>query len=135
MKTVITFGTFDLVHPGHKFFLQQAKTYGDRLITIIARDNNVLKFKWHLPDRPEQQRLEDIQKLNIANIVEFGHESDYFLAIQKYQPDIIALGHDQIHLIYDLGNFLFENKYKTEVVTIDAYHPETYKSSLLKKQK
>lgn len=134
MKTVITFGTFDLVHPGHTYFLQQAKNYGDKLITIIARDQNVLKFKGHLPDRNEQQRLEDIQKLNIANIVEFGHESDYFFAIQKYKPDIIALGHDQTQLIYDLGNFLFEHNYKTEVVTIDAYQPDIYKSSLIKQK-
>jgi len=45
MKTVMTFGTFDIVHPGHIHFLQQAKTYGDRLITIVARDMNVQKFK------------------------------------------------------------------------------------------
>lgn len=70
MKTVITFGTFDLIHSGHIHFLQQAKTYGDRLITIIARDHNVLKFKGRLPNYNEQQRLENIKKLNIADIIE-----------------------------------------------------------------
>lgn len=133
MKTVMTFGTFDIVHPWHIFFLQQAKNYGDRLITIVARDVNVLKFKWKLPMYQEAKRLQDIKDLGIGDIVVLGHEEDYFEAIQTYMPDIIALGYDQIHLIYELSTFLYTHQYKTEVITIDSFQAEQYKSSLIKK--
>ena len=129
----MTFGTFDLVHPWHIFFLQQAKSYGDKLVTIIARDSNVTKFKWRTPLKSEQERLADIVELHIADIVELGHESDYFSAIVKYKPEIIAIGHDQIHLIYELGEFLFKKKYKTEIVTIEWFEIEKYKSSIIRK--
>ena len=43
MKTVMTFGTFDLAHPGHIFYLNEAKKLGDKLITVIARDANLKK--------------------------------------------------------------------------------------------
>ena len=129
----MTFGTFDLVHPWHIFFLQQAKNYGDRLVTIVARDNNVMKFKWRTPMKKEQERLTDIQELYIADIVELGHENDYFSAIEKYRPEVIAIGHDQIHLIYELGEFLFKHKYKTEIVTIEWFEIDKYKSSIIRK--
>ncbi|HLC71304.1 MAG TPA: adenylyltransferase/cytidyltransferase family protein, partial [Candidatus Nanoarchaeia archaeon] len=38
MKTVMCFGTFDILHPGHLHYLQQAKKYGDYLMVVIARD-------------------------------------------------------------------------------------------------
>ena len=134
MKTVMTFGTFDIVHPGHMHFLQQAKTYGDRLITIVARDVNVKKFKGERPLHLEKERLQDIKNLHIADVVELGHATDYFLAIEKYKPDIIAIGYDQTHLIYDLWEFLYKNKYKTEIVTIEWFEISTCKSSIIKKE-
>lgn len=132
MKTVITFWTFDVVHPGHVYFLQKAKSYGDRLVTIIARDHNVLKFKGKSPFHNECRRKQDIQNLNIVDIVELGHDSDYFLAIRKHKPDVIALGYDQTYLIKELSEFLYSNWYKTEVVTIDGFWPDEHKSSIIK---
>ncbi|EJN5884439.1 adenylyltransferase/cytidyltransferase family protein, partial [Escherichia coli] len=38
MRTVITFGTFDLLHIGHVKFLERAKKYGDRLIVGVSSD-------------------------------------------------------------------------------------------------
>ena len=48
MKTVMAFGTFDLMHPGHEYFLRQAKKRGDYLIAVIARDSTVKKLKGKL---------------------------------------------------------------------------------------
>jgi len=82
----------------------------------------VQRFKGQLPQNKEDQRLQNIKKLNIADVVELGSESDYFFAIKKHKPDIIALGYNRNNIIIDLGTFLFENKYKTEVITIDSLH-------------
>lgn len=38
MRTVITFGTFDVLHIGHIKILERAKKYGDRLIVGVSSD-------------------------------------------------------------------------------------------------
>jgi cytidyltransferase-like protein len=54
------FGTFDHLHPGHLDFFTQAKTYGDYLIVVVARDINVKKIKGHNPDKNENVRLREV---------------------------------------------------------------------------
>jgi len=61
------------------------------LVTIIARDQNVAKFKGKAPLRHEKKRMQDIKDLNIADLVELGHKSDYFLVIKKHKPDVVVL--------------------------------------------
>ena len=44
MKTVITFGTYDLLHIGHIMILKRAKQLGDKLIVGVSSDKfNMLK--------------------------------------------------------------------------------------------
>ena len=43
MKKVMTFGSFDVLHKGHEHYLKEAKSYGDYLIVVVARDENILK--------------------------------------------------------------------------------------------
>lgn len=130
---VITFGTFDLVHPWHEYYLSQAKKLGDELITIVSRDQTVEKFKWHKTLNNEIKRLQDIKKLWISNIVELWDKKDYFKSLEKHKPDIIALGYDQTYLLKELSKFLYENKFRSNIVTIKPLNPEKFKSSKLKK--
>ena len=39
MKKVITYGTYDLLHPGHINLLKGAKELGDFLIVGVTNDN------------------------------------------------------------------------------------------------
>lgn len=46
MKTVITYGTFDLFHHGHVKLLRRARSLGDRLIVAVSTDAfNAIKGK------------------------------------------------------------------------------------------
>ena len=48
MKTVITYGTFDLLHTGHVNLLKRARALGDRLIVGVTTDSS-----WMMaPNRP-----------------------------------------------------------------------------------
>ena len=48
-KKVVIFGVFDIVHDGHLAFIREAKSHGDILIAIVARDNIVFNIKNKLP--------------------------------------------------------------------------------------
>ena len=48
MKRILTYGTFDLLHPGHGVYLQEAKNlggYNSKLYVVVARDSTVEKRK------------------------------------------------------------------------------------------
>jgi len=132
MKTVITFWAFDVVHKGHKYYLKEAKKYGDILITIVARDATIEKVKWKKPKNSEKKRLLDVKNMWISDIVEIWHQTDMMSWIKKYKPDVIVLWYDQNSFIYQLSEYLNIHKLKTSVVTIDWYKTNIYKSSKIK---
>lgn len=132
MTTVITFWAFDVVHKWHEHYLQEAKKYGDTLITIVARDTTIKKVKWRYPLNKENRRLNDIKNLWISDIVELWHKTDMMYPIKKYKPDVVAIGYDQNSFIYKLSEYLKVNNLKTTVVTIDWFKVEIYKSSKIK---
>lgn len=46
LKTIITYGTFDLLHWGHVRLLERAKSLGDKLIVGLSTDEfNAVKHK------------------------------------------------------------------------------------------
>ncbi len=49
MKTVITYGTFDLFHVGHVNLLKRARELGDRLVVAVSTDEFNLQEKTKRP--------------------------------------------------------------------------------------
>ena len=66
---VLTFWTFDEIHLWHQFYLEKAKKYWDKLVTIVAKEENVEKFKWHKTKYSEEDRLKKIRSIGISDIV------------------------------------------------------------------
>ncbi|MFH1978196.1 MAG: adenylyltransferase/cytidyltransferase family protein [Candidatus Aenigmatarchaeota archaeon] len=91
---ILVGGTFNIVHPGHVFFLEKAKSLGDYLVVVIANDKTVLKSKKFLLFSAEE-RKKMIESLKCVDKVVIGQESDFFKIVEKEKPDIVALGHDQ----------------------------------------
>lgn len=131
IKKALCFGTFDILHPGHVYFLKQAKKYGDFLITVIARDLTVKKVKNRLPRNNEKKRLHQIKKLNIADQIILGNEDDPYKIIKKIKPNIICLGYDQKIFTKNLALELRQAKIDCKIIRIKAYKPNIYKSSKL----
>ena len=128
---VLTFGTFDILHPGHISFLKQAKEYGDYLVVIVGRDETVKKIKGKYPRNSELDRLNKLNKLDFVSNVRLGKLKDPYGVIEEERPDIICLGYDQESFTQDLEKKIKEFKLNTKVVRLKAYRPEKYKSSLL----
>ncbi|RQG98466.1 adenylyltransferase/cytidyltransferase family protein [Natrarchaeobius oligotrophus] len=94
-RTVIAQGTFDILHPGHVHYLEEAAAMGDELIVIVARSSNVDHKQ--TPICPATQRRDVVGALEAVDEAILGHETDIFVPIEEIEPDVIALGHDQHH--------------------------------------
>lgn len=135
-KTVMLFGTFDMVHEGHLNLLAQArKLAGEKgeVIVSIARDVNVKRIKGKAPRNNEMHRRQLVKKTKLANKVILGALKNYFAKIKSLQPDIIALGYDQIAYVDALKKDLKRAGMETKVVRLKPYQSAKFKTSLLLK--
>ncbi len=120
MVTVVATGVFDILHPGHLEFLQEAKKLGDRLVVVVASDEMVRKKK-RTPITPEKQRLRMVSSLKGVDKAILGDREDLFVPILKIKPDIIVLGKDQDFDERNLEEELKKNGLNTKVVRIKKF--------------
>jgi len=93
-KVVFTGGTYDLLHTGHLRTLEEAKSLGDVLVVVIARDATASKRK-RVPFQNENERLKLVDSLGIVDVAILGDEVDHLKSVERVKPDIIAIGADQ----------------------------------------
>jgi FAD synthetase len=92
-RRIVATGTFDILHPGHLFYIEESKKLGDELWVIVARDANV-KHKPR-PVIPEGQRLAMVAALKPVDHAILGDISDMFRPIEEIRPVIITIGFNQ----------------------------------------
>lgn len=97
LKVVLAGGVFDIIHPGHIHTLNSAKSLGDILIVVVATDKTAQKMKNRIPLHNQDMRRLLVDSLSMVDLCVIGNESDIFKTVEKIQPDIIALGYDQVH--------------------------------------
>jgi len=93
-KRIVATGTFDLLHPGHLYYLEESKKLGGELFVIVARDRNV-KHKPR-PIVPEEHRLQMVAALKPVDHAILGDLEDMFRPIVEIRPDVITLGFNQM---------------------------------------
>lgn len=95
MSRVITYGTFDLLHYGHKRLLERAKQLGDYLIVGITSDDFDRRRGKINTHQSLMERIAAVRALGIADeiIVEeyVGQKID---DIKRYDIDIFTVGSD-----------------------------------------
>ena len=94
-RTVITFGTFDVLHVGHIRVLQRAAALGDRLVVGVSADQLNISKKGRAPVFSQEERLEIVGSLKMVDEV-FVEESlelkrDY---VTQFRADVLAMGND-----------------------------------------
>ena len=96
MKTVLTFGVFDMLHIGHMLLFKRAKELGDRLVVAVQDGDSILKYK---PDTKmiytTDERLYMVSTLKYVDEVVIYKDVDS--DIQNIDFDILVRGEDQQH--------------------------------------
>lgn len=113
MKKVITYGTFDLFHEGHKRILERAKALGDYLIVgVTSQHYDIDRGKLNVTDSL-MQRIENVKASGFVNeIIIEEYEGQKVDDIVRYKIDLFAIGSDW------KGKFDYLNQY-TEVVYLE----------------
>ena len=133
MKSVAVFGVFDLLHPGHRAFLTQAKALGDELVVYLARDEIVQSLKGRKPQQAFEQRKSALEHLpEVDHVLKGDHTLGNYRGISISRPDIIAIGYDQKELERDLKGWMQQYDIHIPLVHMAAFQPETYKTSMLR---
>jgi len=129
-KIVKVFGTFDLVHKGHSYFLSKASEYGE-LIVVIPSDDKVLELKKKKPIHSLVHRVKNIEKLGFKAEIE---KEDPWQNIIENKADVIVLGYDQSWEA-EIRRKIKETGYLVKIRKIKkAYKPEIFKSSHFRKK-
>jgi FAD synthetase len=132
MTTVMVFGTFDILHPGHLYLIREAKRYGDKLFAVIARDTTVIELKGKAPAHNERERLKKVHSLPFVNHAILGSKKNRFSLIEKIRPDILCLGYDQHYFTEELDKELKKINLTAKIIRLKAYKENRYKSSLIR---
>jgi D-glycero-beta-D-manno-heptose 1-phosphate adenylyltransferase len=92
---VFTNGVFDLLHPGHVRYLQNARGQGDALIVGVNSDRSVRAIKGSdRPINPELERAEVLAALSCVDAVVVFDEDDPQQVIERLHPNVLVKGAD-----------------------------------------
>jgi len=136
-KKILVAGTFDILHPGHIFLINEAAKLGDVYI-VIATDKNRELYSGEAPIVPEQQRFEVMKSIkNVKDVILGRHDNDTLRTVEEINPDIILLGPDQKFSAQKLQNTLkMKGLNHIEVRRLEKYYDKfkLHSSSLIKKK-
>ena len=92
---VFTNGCFDILHPGHTRYLQDARNLGDHLVVGVNSDRSVKAIKDSgRPILAEQVRVELVASLACVDTVLIFDEDTPFRVIKYLLPSILVKGGD-----------------------------------------
>ena len=94
MKTVLTYGTFDFLHPGHVNLLRRARELGDRLIVAISTDefNEIKGKRSSLSYEDRKSVVEAVRYVDLVIPEENWEQKN--ADVQKYDVDVFTIGDD-----------------------------------------
>lgn len=89
-------GCFDLLHPGHLIFLEQARKAGDILMVLLESDDKVKFLKGD--NRPVYTQTARAKVLSAVRFIDYvvklpvmKSDIEYDQLVVKIKPDIIAI--------------------------------------------
>lgn len=125
----MVFGTFDLLHPGHRFLIEEALRLGS-VTVIVARASNVERIKGRPPRENDETRVAALKEAFPDVTVLLGDEEDFLRPLRELKPDLLLFGYDQ-----KLPPGVSESDLPCPVLRAPAFRPEVFKTSLMKEKR
>ena len=124
----MVFGTFDLLHPGHRFLIDEARRRGN-VTVVVARSENVARIKGRAPEQSDAERVRALQSAYPDIAVVLGDSGDFLKPVRETSPDLLLFGYDQ-----KLPPGVSQEDLPCPLERASAHRPEVFKSSLMKKK-
>ncbi len=95
-KTVFTNGVFDLIHPGHVLYLEEAKSLGTKLIVGLNSDHSVktLGKGAHRPINHSEARAIVLAGLESVDLIVYFDNETPLELIENLKPNVLVKGGD-----------------------------------------
>ncbi|MDR9437527.1 MAG: bifunctional D-glycero-beta-D-manno-heptose-7-phosphate kinase/D-glycero-beta-D-manno-heptose 1-phosphate adenylyltransferase HldE [Thiohalophilus sp.] len=123
---VMTNGCFDILHPGHVLYLQQARKLGDRLVVAVNDDASVRRLKGESrPINTVERRMAVLSALECVDwVVPFTEDTPERL-ICNVLPDLLVKGGDYKPEEIVGSRCVLDNGGKVEVLEFIEGHSTT----------
>lgn len=133
-EVVFTNGCFDILHPGHVTYLEQAKALGNRLIIGVNTDASVSKLKGeHRPIQSEQARCMVLAALESVDALVLFNEDTPKDLIETVKPNILVKGGDYTIETIVGGDFVMKNGGEVKVIPfLEGYSTTAIEERILK---
>lgn len=116
---VFTNGCFDIIHPGHIYILEQAKSKGDILIIGLNSDLSIKSFKsQNRPICPETDRAYVLASLTCVDYIIIFNDDTPERLIIEISPDVLVKGKDYQGKFIAGSEHMLANDKKIELVDI-----------------
>ena len=89
-EVVLAYGHFSSIHPGHIRYLQNAKSFGNKLVIALRGDNDKPKPEKYIFSMKE--RSESLAMLKIAHLLVLLENDELYELVKKLKPKVIILG-------------------------------------------
>lgn len=119
---VLTNGCFDLLHPGHLFFLQSAARLGDVLCVGLNSSTSIQQLKGPLrPIQSDAERAFTLASLACVQRVFLFFSTEFTAAIEALQPDIYVKAGDYNLSSLNPNEHQMLQKLKTNIVFLPFF--------------
>ena len=111
-KIILVHGVFDLIHPGHLSYFEEAKSYGDILVASLTADKFVKKG-FNKPYFQEKERSKFLSHINMVDYVFVNNAISAVPIIKNLKPDFYVKGPDYVKKNGDVAGNLNNEKKET----------------------
>jgi len=131
LRVVFIGGGFEVIHAGHLHTLNEAKSLGDVLVAVVARDDTIRRRKGRDPVSPEDERQELLASLRQVDKALLGVKGNIYTMLERVRPDVVALGYDQYHVESEVAKEAAKRGLNIKVVRLDSPNPSLKTTKLL----